>query len=171
MVGNMEKIKGLANEFRDAIKRAKGEGETDELYFFNRFPTGCCGETCHLLAEYLREYRTETEYVCGKYYYGESSYDSRSHAWLRTKDGIIVDITADQFKLMPDSLHCDKRIYIGFENAFYDQFEVDYRRDIIKYEETCLLNDRLVRLYEIIKMYTNLPLDAKIASTCSRRSH
>ena len=162
--GPMNTILKYANDFRDAIERAKRAGETDELNFFDRFPRGCCGDTSNLLAQYLCDNGIQTLYVSGTYYYGESTYDSQNHAWLLVDDDIIVDITGDQFRLS-DEFYCyDQSVYVGFENEFYRLFEVDYNRDVHEYGETCLSTARLRRLYGIIMKYIKKSLDEKIAN-------
>jgi hypothetical protein len=56
------------------------------------FPLGWCGTVCDLLEEHLRREGLGTfESICG-----ERRHPYQSHAWL-TRDGLIVDITADQF--------------------------------------------------------------------------
>jgi hypothetical protein len=56
------------------------------------FPLGCCGTVCDLLEEHLRREGFGTfESICG-----DRHNPYQSHAWL-TQDGLIVDITADQF--------------------------------------------------------------------------
>jgi hypothetical protein len=57
---------------------------------FHEFPMGSCGDASLLLGKYLDEMGLgQFDYVCGEL-------GRQSHAWLE-KDGIIVDITADQF--------------------------------------------------------------------------
>lgn len=162
--GFMNTILKYANDFRDAIERAAQAGETDELHFFDKFPRGCCGDTSDLLAQYLCDNGIQTVYVCGTYYYGESTYDSRSHAWLLVDDDIIVDITGDQFRLNKELHYRDQRVYVGYEDEFYRLFEVDYNRDVHEYGEMCLSTARLRRLYGIIMKYIKKPLDEKIAN-------
>lgn len=62
--------------------KAKDEGlfEGDEI--FCDFPTGCCGPTCHLLANFLNDYDIETIYVWG-------DYGLQSHAWLVVNDSRV----------------------------------------------------------------------------------
>lgn len=160
----MNTILKYANDFRDAIERAKQAGETDELHFFDRFPGGCCGYTSDLLPQYLCDNGIQTLYVSGTYYYGESTYESQNHAWLLVDDDIIVDITGDQFRLNEEFYCYDQRVYVGYENEFYRLFEVDYNRDVHEYGETCLSTARLRRLYGIIMNYIKKPLNEQIAN-------
>lgn len=107
----------LVFEFRKAIEKAKEKGKFfDEP--FRRFPNGCCGDACDLLAQYLLENGINSKYVCGTYYE-----DQQSHAWLEIGD-IIADITADQFK--GDKNYPQEYItpcYVGKKNRFYELFE------------------------------------------------
>lgn len=64
---------------------------------FERFPAGSCGDAALLLGRLLSEHGArDIRYVLGKRRVGD---DWGSHAWL-TVDGLIVDITADQFEDM-----------------------------------------------------------------------
>ncbi|WP_404351689.1 hypothetical protein LG324_03010 [Phycicoccus jejuensis] len=56
------------------------------------FPKGACGDTCEMLADFLRSRSLgDPTYVTGL-----SEDHARSHAWLEIDD-LIIDITADQF--------------------------------------------------------------------------
>ena len=62
-----------------------------------RFPQGACGDTSLLLGALLADRGVEGfEYICGD----RGSHDDgtwTSHAWLH-RNGLIIDITADQFE-------------------------------------------------------------------------
>lgn len=82
----------LARRFRRAIE--DGSPLAHDIVF-ERFPTGSCGDAALLLSRFLREHGArDIRYVLGKRRVGD---DWGSHAWL-TVDGLIVDITADQFE-------------------------------------------------------------------------
>lgn len=86
-------IKQKAIKFRNAIYRAKRHGDLDWHSTFSKFPDDCCDMTCDLLGQYLSESKIETYQINGI-----SKYDPDSHhVWLVTNDGIIIDITGDQF--------------------------------------------------------------------------
>lgn len=76
------------------------------------FPLGACGHASVLLGEWLiRKGVDGVEYVSG------SSDEINSHAWLEC-DGLIIDITADQFGAdMPP-------VFVGRGRRFHDRFEV-----------------------------------------------
>lgn len=89
------------------------------------FPRGACGDTSLLLGAALKDQGLGTfRYVCGS-----NSQDGQfeSHAWLHS-DGIIVDITADQFNDgMPS-------VFVGSDPGWYSKWsevtdlgEGDYR--------------------------------------------
>ncbi|QDT66853.1 hypothetical protein [Calycomorphotria hydatis] len=81
---------------------------------FQNFPHGCCGDTCQILGEYLKERGQGTwEYVCGWK-------DQQSHAWIE-HDGIIADITADQFN---ESL---AHVIVKRHSEFHTSFEISER--------------------------------------------
>lgn len=146
-----DEVYNLASIFRSAIISAKDEGYFSRDYSFNHFPRGCCGDTCYLLATFLKSYDIQTIYVWG-------DYGMQSHAWLVVNDervklpktrqinmgteceallrlygnesgypkeitnyqardlsnGLVVDITADQFGEPP--------VYVGKRNAFYQKY-------------------------------------------------
>ena len=140
----------LASIFKSAMIAARDEGFFSIYNDFSHFPRGCCGETCYLLASFLREHGIDTLYVWG-------DYRTQSHAWLVVNDnrvklpqrkspqfdsqyyelisryggciseetahytardltqGLIVDITADQFG--------EPSVFVGMRNDFYRKFK------------------------------------------------
>lgn len=82
----------LVSYFRSAIERAVDSGELRE-YPFYKFPDNCCDMTCDLLSQYLNENDIETVQIKGVHKDDPQLY----HVWLQTVDGIVIDITADQF--------------------------------------------------------------------------
>jgi hypothetical protein len=77
----------LAQVFRTGIEQC------DSLKLpitFQDFPLGACGDTTLLIAKYLQHHNYGNfQYVLGKR-------DKKTHSWAQ-RDGLIVDITADQF--------------------------------------------------------------------------
>ncbi|HEX6367580.1 MAG TPA: hypothetical protein VF006_01530 [Longimicrobium sp.] len=62
-----------------------------------QFPLGSCGDVTDLLGTYLGEKGAgEFDYILGEKRRPEKRGGYLSHAWLE-RDGLIVDITADQF--------------------------------------------------------------------------
>lgn len=72
-------ILSLAKKFRTAIDKACENDDFNDDVSFSRFPFGCCGDTCYVLAEYLKEKGVDSIYVCGLEY-------PQSHAWIVIKD-------------------------------------------------------------------------------------
>jgi len=73
------KIQELATKYRTAIEYAQRNGEFSSDIAFNRFPHACCGDTCYMLAEYLKRSGVETIWY-------SAERDGGTHAWLVVKD-------------------------------------------------------------------------------------
>ena len=94
-------LETLVHNFRKAIEAAQTNYELGE--FFRKFPTGQCGHSSDMLAQYLIDNGIgPITYVSGTYY-GDDSEDRWCHAWL-VVDGLVVDITGDQFRHHPAPL-------------------------------------------------------------------
>lgn len=50
----MKEIKVLATKFRKALEKAKDDGIFIYIDDLSNFPSGCCGTTSELLAEFLK---------------------------------------------------------------------------------------------------------------------
>lgn len=74
-----QQIFELASIFRNAIIEARDQGCFHGDLTFLHFPRGCCGDTCYLLASFLKAYGVETIYVWG-------DRGRQSHAWLVVND-------------------------------------------------------------------------------------
>lgn len=112
----------LAARFRAAIDRALSDGAFADDPDFNGFPDGRCGYTSDLLAKWLHENGVETLYMSGQNGYG---WDSQSHAWLETYDGLVIDITRDQFKQRRGALYSNDRVYVGEQDRLRNAFRLD----------------------------------------------
>lgn len=125
-----EKVFELASSLRAAIERTSRTGTLIES-----FPYCCCGYATDFLCEYLLQHGIRSRYHCGECYYGaEMRY--QTHAWAILEDGIIVDITGDQFKERPEFLNNDIPVYVGQTNSFYDLFtgtQTDHEGGIDRY--------------------------------------
>ncbi len=145
----MSTIYELSMKFRIAIEKSNNErffgGDS-----FASFPSKCCGDTCDLLAQYLLEHGIRTFYVCGTYY-GDEFENIQSHAWLITKNNIIIDITGDQFKNKACFHNNDCRVYVGEHNEFYSLFDVAPRDIHEPFDFYINSNLRLVKIYDTIK--------------------
>lgn len=120
----MVEIIRLVKQFREAIDIARGEDAFLKDICFGNFPHGCCGDASDLLANYLLSHGIQTWYVCGTYY-GESEEYRQSHAWLELSNGIIIDITGDQFKYEDVFLNYNNPAYIGEMDDFHALFDVE----------------------------------------------
>lgn len=76
----------LASIYRAAIQDAKAEGLFNRDISFSCFPKRCCGDTCYLLAAFLKDYGISTIYVWG-------DYGHQTHAWLVVNDSRIKQPT------------------------------------------------------------------------------
>lgn len=117
----MGKLETLVFAFRNAIEAAKANHETG--YFFENFPTGQCGHTSDMLAQFLIDNGIGPVQYFNGTYYGEDENERQSHTWLLV-NSLIVDITADQFRYCSNSLKNDTPVYIGPMNAYYQIFEL-----------------------------------------------
>ena len=150
----MKEYQKLVYEFRKAIDCAVDNGDFDDDLTFRRFPSGCCGDTSDLLAEYLFNHGFSVQYVRGTYRNGTFE-GTQTHAWLIC-EGNIIDITGDQFSNRKEFLNFDKPVYIGKKGKFHSLFEVE-RRDVIPHYGIRSLGEmcqpRLYGLYNTILQY------------------
>lgn len=103
---DIEALKQIAVDFRRALE----ETQAIELLEDQVFPEGCCGDASLLLGTYLIDQGHGTyDYVLGMR-------GDRSHAWIQ-KDGLIIDITADQFHDM------DQAIIVAADSVWHRTFE------------------------------------------------
>ena len=85
-----QQIKRLVIKFRKAIDAAQNDRRFDKDIFFKNFPSGCCGDTSDLLAEYLRKHGIITIWCSmqrGDY----------THAWLVVKDDRVKTPTHETY--------------------------------------------------------------------------
>jgi hypothetical protein len=98
-VKDAARILTLAERFRRMVEAAPKELLP---LTFEAFPHGACGDAALLLGEYLKEHgETGFSYVL-------AFRDGWSHAWL-DRDGLIVDVTADQFEDAPAGVIVSRR--------------------------------------------------------------
>ena len=142
----MQNLYKTASSFRRAIEDAVRCGELSEMM---TFPRGCCGHASNLLQRYFWEKKIFTWYVSGQYGYG---WNGINHAWLETQDGIVVDITGDQFK--GNVLEFCEPVYVGGRNdGFHDKFILD-KPIAYQISSDPLEQDRKFdKRYEIVKKY------------------
>ena len=97
----------VALSFREALDLQKSEGMLP--FHMQRFPAGCCGVVSELLGHYLNALGIQAEYVCG---FG--------HAWLEF-DGVVIDITGDQFAGRP-------AVFVGVKDEWFQSLGESSRR-------------------------------------------
>lgn len=118
-------IELLAMHFREIMNRAYSEGKFIGISPFHLFPNECCDLTCDLLGQYLEEKGIETYQINAAYKYDFQ----RRHVWLKTNDGVIIDITGDQLKGKIRYQGDIPEVYIGEENELYKLFCRDQNRE------------------------------------------
>jgi hypothetical protein len=104
-------IRELCGVFRRAIERTDRKRLPITL---QDFPRGSCGEVAPLLGTFLKNRGMGTfQYICGRR-------KGHSHAWIEA-DGIIIDITADQFP------EISERVIVTNYSPWHDSFEREGR--------------------------------------------
>jgi hypothetical protein len=102
----VERTARLATSFRRAIERCK----PDIGYIvYKFFPAGACGDAAEMLARFLRENGSLN------WSYVSATRGEQSHAWLE-RDGVVVDITADQFPDAPSD------VIVEIESAWHRRY-------------------------------------------------
>jgi hypothetical protein len=100
----------IATRFRRAVEARQASLRL--FWMRDRFPTECCREASDMLGVFLADrYAVEATVVRGQL-------DGLSHAWLII-DGLIVDITADQF---PDRFPNAKPFIVSSDSEMHAQF-------------------------------------------------
>jgi hypothetical protein len=96
----IDELRTLAMRFRRAVRATSPDEVDPEVRFIvASFPRGVCGAICFLLGHYLRQ----NGFPDAEYCNGIRLSDGESHAWIET-DGLIVDITGDQFAEIDDEV-------------------------------------------------------------------
>lgn len=125
-------IEQLALRFREGIEESIERREISTRTTRSTlpfFPQGCCDIASDLLAQYLLENDIITQCNYGEYDYYE--YEIKyPHSWLETRDGYVIDITADQFCNKPGfSGYALLPCYVSKNRSFYDLFHEQRRND------------------------------------------
>lgn len=113
------KLFEMSSSFRKAMEDAIDSGNLHDVNLLG-FPNGCCTYASDLLQRYLFENGIVTIQMSGEYGNG---WTAESHAWLETLDGIVIDITGDQYK--NKSLKFTIPVYVGTRfDGFHDRFDL-----------------------------------------------
>ncbi|WP_435645235.1 hypothetical protein [Butyricicoccus porcorum] len=113
----MPDIYNLAVRFRRAIDTAVYNRELT-MYPFYKFPDDCCDMMCDLLAQYLHENDIPTVQINGEH----KNNHQWHHVWLQTMDGIVVDITGDQFNGKTNMPNNIQPVHVGREGSIHGIF-------------------------------------------------
>ncbi|MBP2085310.1 MULTISPECIES: hypothetical protein [Pseudomonas] len=120
----------IARSFREAFDAQKRDGTLPP--HMRKFPACCCGVISELLGHYLNSAGLRAEYVCGS-----------GHAWVEC-EGVVVDITSDQFDGRP-------AVFVGLKDDWYRSLGESSRRLATRLEnyhygaESQLLREVLLR--------------------------
>ncbi|OUR63452.1 hypothetical protein A9Q74_01010 [Colwellia sp. 39_35_sub15_T18] len=86
----MKSLNDIAKQFRDVFE---AEHTNIKLPFFDDFPDNCCeGASCFLAFYFMAKFPKKDVFVI----HGKSSDGYENHYWVEV-DGLIYDLTADQF--------------------------------------------------------------------------
>lgn len=150
-----ELLNNLAIQFRNAIEAAKSAGESHD--YIREFPKGQCGNISDIFSQYLIDLDIEPVFYVNGTYYGDNEDERWSHTWLEV-DGIIIDLTADQFKLNNKPLQNNTPVYVGLINDWYRLFDTEYGsyHEHNGLETSWINYDDLNDCYKIIKKYMRI---------------
>lgn len=148
---NERKIYKYALSFREAINKAIDNGEFKGC-LLKDFPRGCCAVASDLLQRFLLDRKIKTYCIFGEFGYGPKG---ESHVWLQTENGIVIDITGDQYAFNKQ-LEFSSQVYVGpLEDGFHNLFNIT---DSIEYTPN---NDPFIKktkneiAYETVLKYIN----------------
>lgn len=114
MNGDVDLIRYLAIRLRGAIEVSPVSSRPITA---RNFPNGACGDASLLLGAFLVDHNINGfRYQSGRNY--SDANRPYSHAWL-VRDGLVVDITADQFEFGFPS------ILISQDERWYGEFDLD----------------------------------------------
>ena len=151
----MAELLHLVCSFRNALEAASAAGEFNHDCAFWGFPNGCCGDTCDLLGQYLISHGIKTGYTSGVW--SGPNYKCYTHAWLVNKDGLVIDITGDQFRDDSQFFNFNCAIYIGQETSFHQLFQERSSRVWLPFHKLgCMEPCRLPRIYNQIMKYVEI---------------
>ena len=110
-------LRDIAVRFRRALEEV---GPSSTAPALRRFPHRSCADAVLLLGAYLHDQGFGPFDAVGGAFESEASADMESHAWLE-RDGVIVDITADQF---PD---VTARVIVTRDPRWHQRFHTNNR--------------------------------------------
>lgn len=122
-----------ATNLREAIEKQIPAVVELGYNMFAEFPSGCCESANHLLAHYLVAQElctTEQIQFPWNNYDKEGEWSPASHGWVALDSGWNVDITADQFSGVSDTVIVakDSKVHSRFVGGEWVSFEEHHRR-------------------------------------------
>jgi len=132
--GDIDQLRGLALMFRKAVEQCKYDLP---CIAFKRFPYGSCADACDLLGRFFEEMGIDG-WMCVS-----GCRDKYTHAWLE-KNGLIVDITADQFEDGPGA------VIVTSDNSWHREFGIATPRPVGAALATSEIQRQLKETYQMI---------------------
>jgi len=132
----IEQVKSLALAFRAAIEQCRPRLGYVAL---KHFPHGSCSDTSDLLGRFLQANGFPGWTVVSGHR------NKWTHAWLE-RDGVCVDITADQFEDSPGA------VVVALGPAWHRQFTVDSRRPV---GQTCPMPEFALQIEQSYRLIVN----------------
>ena len=123
-------LSDIAHAFREALDVQNREGELP--LHMQQFPALCCGVISELLGHYLNTLGIQAEYVCGS-----------GHAWLEC-EGVVIDITSDQFEGRP-------AVFVGAKDDWYQALGESSRRIAKRLKNSPHYGDETDVLREVLR--------------------
>lgn len=114
-------IEKLCSAFRLGLEKACKDRPFEKDPVLSGFPRECCDEASGMLAIYLFLNQVPTRRVAAVAKYDPEAIPTR-HVWLELENGIVIDITGDQFKGRDDLLTRADPCYVGPPDDFQNQF-------------------------------------------------
>ncbi len=131
---DLVKVEDAAKRFRNAIESADRSQLSEG---FRGFPTGSCSDASRLLAKFLKhEGLGEFQVVSGVADFG-------SHSWLEL-DGVLVDITADQFAGI------DTHVKVGTSDSWYETFSGGRKTEAAELDDDIIADVQLAASFRLI---------------------
>ena len=107
-IDDVEAVRAAATRFRSALEHTQGLVHRQ----VHGFPRGACGDSAVLLGQYLQDCGFGIWTFNGR----SSAHDDSTHAWIE-RDGLIVDVTADQFDDVDDA------VIVTRDRAWHSEFK------------------------------------------------
>ena len=113
-------LRNIAELFRQAIDVYISSGDPKN-HLLQSFPKGCCTLVSGFLQRYLFDNGVKTFVERGEYRCGN---EVDNHEWLITDNGIIIDITGDQYRTRQGRIEYDKPVFVGPIDDFHKLFSI-----------------------------------------------